>query len=298
MRMFLAIALTTTGVFAIAPSFATPSDPTIVAVGDIARYVNGPQTETARLATALAPREVLLLGDLAYTKGSDSEFRDKFAANWGTVASAFTTIAVPGNHEYGTNNAGGYRHAATTYHFPTTGSDLWSVTRIGTWTVIGLDSEGIGASTSRLNPKGKREIAFLKNALATNAGRPTIVMWHRPRYSNGQHGNQSDVGVKQLWKTSVADSDVKLVLWGHDHDFEPVTRSIAATTSTPAHSVLSMTIGTGGAEPYTCTGAHCLTGKYGVVKLTLHSSSVDWQFRAVSTTKSTGTILKSGTFGW
>ena len=293
-------ALTVSSLTAIPTQASTTT--TIIAVGDIARNVNGPQGKTAQLATALNPNYALLLGDLAYTAGSDNEFATKFAPNWGTAIGAghIPAIAVPGNHEYGTANAAGYRNAASTYGFPTTGNDLWSVSQIGSWTVIGLDSEQLtdASNAKTLNAKGVREVAFLKSALATNNGRPTIVMWHRPRYSTGQHGNQTDIGVTTLWKQSTADIDVKAVLWGHDHDFEPGIKTIAAAGGVAKHKVLIMTIGTGGAEPYKCKGSKCLTGSYGVVKMTLSAKKIIWEFHAASATVATGKILKKGTFAW
>jgi len=288
----------------IAPSQASTADVTIVAVGDIAKYVNGAQTKTAALTVALKPSHVLLLGDLAYMYGQRADFKSKFDPSWGKlVAATIPTIAVPGNHEYSKSAvADGYRAAANTYRFPITArsgelADLWSSTRIGAWTIIGLDSEGLTSSTAsnRLNAKGTREVAFLKAQLAANNGRPTIVMWHRPRFSTGPHGNQTDIGVTSLWKVSSADIDVKVALFGHDHIFEPVQRSIAATSSVPAHTVLTMTVGTGGADLYKCSGVHCIKNSYGVAKLTLHATSLDWKFIAVSNTAMTGKVLKSGT---
>lgn len=286
----------------ISPSQASSADVTIVAVGDVAKYVNGPQTKTAALTAALKPSQVLLLGDLAYLYGQPADFTTKFNPSWGTlVASKIHTIAVPGNHEYSKSaTADGYRLTAKKYHFPLTVRqgelpDLWSSTRIGTWTVIGLDSEGLSSSSHQLNAKGTREIKFLKAQLAANNGRPTIVMWHRPRFSTGPHGNQTDIGVTSLWTVASADIDVKVALFGHDHIFEPVKRNVAATANVPAHKVLTMTIGTGGADLYKCSGPTCIKNSYGVAKLTLHATSLDWKFIAVSKTAATGKILAAGT---
>lgn len=300
----LALAALITAGLTNSPSHANTPDVTIVAVGDIAKYVNGPQTKTAALAAALKPNEVLLLGDLAYGSGKPAEFTTKFDPNWGKlVASKFPTIAVPGNHEYGKSTiANGYRIAAKKYHFPVTSRpgelpDLWSATRVGTWTVIGLDSEGLADSSTstQLNAKGVREIKFLKTQLAANNGRPTIVMWHRPRFSSGPHGNQTDIGVTSLWKVASSDVDVKVALAGHDHTFESGRQNIPATSKVPAHTIVTLTIGSGGADLYKCSGPNCVRGSYGVAKLTLHSTTMDWKFIAISSTTKTGTILKTGT---
>ena len=87
------------------------------------------------------------------------------------------------------------------------------------------------------------EKQFIQQTLAAHDGMPTIVMWHRPRYSRGEHGNQMDAGVTMLWETSTADRDVRLAIWGHDHNFEQATR-----TGLGGQDVTTIVAGTGGAE--------------------------------------------------
>lgn len=273
------------------PSSAADSAIKVVAVGDIAYTVGGAQEATASLTQALDPSLLLLIGDLAYNKGSKSEFTKKFIPSWGPVVKAQQTIAVPGNHEYKTSNANGYRSFIKTYKLPKTGNDLWSVKKVGGYTIIGLDSEGLGKGAN-LNAKGKREKKFLKKALAQNNGRPTIVMWHRPRFSSGEHGDQKDVGVTTLWNIVSADTDVKLVLWGHDHNFET-----GQPTATTGRQVPTMVIGTGGAEQRDCTGTTCIANVFGVASLTLKPQSIDWEFRTTQES-GTGKLRDSGTISW
>ncbi|MTB09935.1 MAG: hypothetical protein F2932_04345, partial [Actinobacteria bacterium] len=143
---------------------------TIVAVGDVARS-GGAQSKTATLTKNINPKKVLLIGDLAYQKGSDYEFRKYFLPKWKQFLGK--TWAVPGNHEYKTENASGYRNVIAKYSMPSTNGDLWWVKRTGYWSVIGLDSEALtGAS-------GTKQLDFLRQALLDNDGRPTIVTWHR-----------------------------------------------------------------------------------------------------------------------
>lgn len=78
----------------------------IVTVGDIADN-GGQQMRTAAMAQSFTPDRVLALGDNAYDSGTIGEFRTRWAPSWGR----FDAIAwtVPGNHEYLTPNAAGYR---------------------------------------------------------------------------------------------------------------------------------------------------------------------------------------------
>ena len=268
------------------PATATSST-TVVAVGDIARSGGG-QNLTAQLTTNINPDRVLLLGDLAYSNGSTSNFKNYFIPSWGSVLSRHTTFAVPGNHEYRTSRATGYREIVSRYGLPKTESNLWWSRNVKGWTIIGLDSER-SAST--------KQKQFLKDSLKANNGRPTIVMWHKPTYTRGEH--QSDrCTTKSWWNIVAADSDVKMVLWGHDHNYEQLdfttTSKLGAYSQVdcstqlahPNHEMTTFVVGTGGAELRTCDTANipgqllCGTSKrnYGVLKLKLKAHSYSWTF--------------------
>jgi hypothetical protein len=177
--------------------------------------------------------------------------------------------------------------------------------------VLGLDSEGL-SDTSKL----ERERAFIRSKLAANNGVPTIVMWHRPRFSQGEHGDQTDAGVQMLWDETTSDSDVKLAIWGHDHNFEQQTRR-----GNGGQDVTTIVTGTGGAELRNCPGqadptidtntvapgaigptgalvcgsASATFRNYGVVSLSLTMSGFSWQYRQVDPILVTGRVIASGT---
>jgi len=85
------------------------------------------------------------------------------------------------------------------------------------------------------------------------------------------------------------------VITGHDHDYERFARmtpSGAASTS----GIREFVVGTGGKElrPFGTIKAHSLVRNattFGVLKLTLHATSYDWQFVPVAG----GTFTDSGT---
>lgn len=261
---------------------------TIVAVGDIARY-NGGQAKTAALTKNLKPRYVLLLGDLVYKNGTKKEFNKYFLPKWRSLMSK--AWAIPGNHEYRTANAAGYRSLISKYSMPATSGNLWWVKRTGAWSIIGLDSEALTGAT------GDKQLEFLRQALASNNGRPTIVTWHRPTFSRGYHGNQSDT--LELWNLVIADQDVKLVLWGHDHNYEQVQRTVQPGTPSE-HKVNTILVGTGGADLRKCSTPNILgeliCGKknnYGVLQLKLQSNGYSWSYRNANGQK-LGRQLDSG----
>ncbi|MEN9716397.1 MAG: hypothetical protein RLZZ483_372 [Actinomycetota bacterium] len=264
------------------------SSVTIVAVGDIAKSRGG-QAKTAALTKNLKPQQVLLLGDLVYQSGTDKEFRKYFLPKWKSLLSK--SWAVPGNHEYRTANAAGYRNLITQNAMPATGEDLWWVKQTGSWSVIGLDSEVLTGAT------GEKQIEFLKQALLDNDGRPTLVTWHRPTFSRGHHGDQTDTA--SLWNLVSADQDVKLVLWAHDHNYEQVERTVQSGTGIE-RKVNTIVVGTGGADLRRCKTPNIpgelICGKknnFGVLQLKLSESGYSWSYRNANG-KKLGRQLDSG----
>lgn len=231
-----------------------------VAAGDIADN-GGQQMATAAIAASLDPDGVIGLGDLAYESGTIDEFRTRWAPSWGRFDDI--ALTVPGNHEYYTENAAGYRE-----YFGITGRTWWA-TRQGQWIVIGLDSE---------RPNSARQLAFVRRVLDNHDGRPTVVVWHRPRYSSGDHGDSASVD--RIWQAVSADDDVRIALWGHDHNYEHLSIPVAGR-STNVHAFV---VGTGGTSlrpmtrtpsPYSITR---VDDEHGVLVLRLGATRWSWAF--------------------
>jgi 3',5'-cyclic AMP phosphodiesterase CpdA len=232
----------------------------LVAAGDIADN-GGQQMATAATAESLDPDRVIALGDLAYDSGTIEEFRTRWAPSWGRFDDI--ALTVPGNHEYYTQNAAGYRE-----YFGITGRTWWKQ-RTRHWLVIGLDSE---------RPTNQRQLAFVRRALEQHDGTPTVVVWHRPRFSSGDHGDSGLVD--PLWRIVSVDDDVRIALWGHDHNYEHLSIPIPGR-STKVHAFV---VGTGGTalrpftrppSPYTVTRVDT---HHGVLVLRLGADRWRWAF--------------------
>ena len=259
----------------LSPTVTTEKGVVVVAVGDIAQPT-GHQAETAALTKSLKPNLVLIAGDLAYYDGSKKQFQTLFLPPWGALGSK--TWAVPGNHEYRTENANGYRGVAKSFNWPmqTTG-ELWWDKNIpnSNWAVIGLDSEKVSGDA------GAQQVAFLKAALSRHQGQPTIVFWHRPRFSLGKYGDAKDVD--KLWQPLAADKDIRIVIWGHEHNYQFQSFRYSNADGTKRF-IDTFIAGVGGAELRTCTvpsnPPHLICGdnNYGVLHLTLKSKSYQWKF--------------------
>jgi hypothetical protein len=246
----------------------------VVAVGDIAR-AGGGQGLTAALIAAHRPSVLLTLGDTVYQSGSPGEFAEYYAPAYGRFKAL--TWPIPGNHEYGTPGATGFRA-----YFAVKGPTWW-VRRAGAWTIIGLDSQ---------SPASSAQLAFLRAALAANRGRPTIVEWHRPRVSSGAHGNATDT--QPLYRLAAADRDVKILLWGHDHDYQRMALPYGSRVP-----VTAFVVGTGGAElrpvtrPTPSWSKKVVAGRYGVLDLVLRPHGFSFAF-----TTTDGVVRDSGRQAW
>ena len=125
------------------------------------------------------------------------------------------------------------------------------------------------------------QLKFFKAALQRHQGQPIIVMWHRPRFSSGLHGDAKNTDA--LWKLAAADRDVKVVLWGHDHNYEH-RKFIYRNADGSKRYLDTFVVGTGGAELRACRvpsrapSLLCGPNNFGVLKLQLTSESLTWSF--------------------
>lgn len=285
-----------------APS-PTPTTPppsgsiTVMAAGDIVDvppcngYSSGCQDGwTAELLTKYSPTAILGLGDLQYEEGSLAQYN----AGWGRTTCASPSdcdawgkhinqaYPAAGNHEWLTSNAQGYRDyfaarlAAIGSDTPS-GSQMYYSYDLGAWHFIVLDSDRCGCSA------GNPMMVWLLNDLAANDGRPTIVYYHHPTWSSGNHGSTG--GHTYLKSVLVGDLDVQIVLQGHDHDYERFAPM--GTASPDPNGVRPFVVGTGGRSHY-CTynpipGSqvfNCTT--FGALRLVLRTDGYDWQFHSVA----------------
>ncbi len=271
---------------------------TIAAAGDIAcepgRAVE-PAKRCAQAAVAqtivdLNPIGVLALGDLQYIKGELATFEAQYDATWGRFKSK--TYPAPGKHEWGTLNAQGYRDYFATGVPPAVNvSDLYYSYDLGSWHFISLDSDckapgGCGAAGG--------QTVWLKNDLAANNGKPTLVYWHHPRYTSDSRGD--NLQMMTIRNIVYSDTDVQLALSGHTHHYE---RFAPMGFKGPDLAGLrQFVVGTGG-KNHICPRqtkhrgseiTDCTT--FGALNLTLNADgSYAWQFIAAA---ATGSFTDSG----
>ena len=245
-------------------------DPSVVAAGDISPAAKGAQVGTSNLVRWLNPTRVLTLGDNQYPRGSLADFRRYYAATWGRFKAR--TRPTPGDHDYGTPNAGGYFAYFGALARPN-GRSFYSF-NLGGWHIVSLNSNTDHSATS---PQGR----WLHQNLAATRQRCVLAYWHSPRFtSGGHHGN--DYSVSAFW-AALYNRRADIVLNGDSHNYERFAQQTPARTASRT-GIREFVVGTGGVGTYPFRGVlqpHSqkrIAGVYGVLRLILHPKSYEWRF--------------------
>jgi len=250
-------------------------DPVLVGAGDIASCDDIAGAEATAKLIEKIPGTVIAVGDLAYPDGSDEQFANCYAPTWGRFKDR--TRPTPGNHEYQSDGASGYVR-----YFGAAAGDskkAYYSYDLGQWHIISLNSEctQVGGCDI-LSEQGK----WLQHDLATHPAACTLAYFHKPLFSSGlAHGN--DLELKPLWDILYhAGADV--IINGHDHDYERFAPQDPDGKADPHHGIREFVVGTGGKNSHRLFGATRPNSEerqayaFGVLKLTLHAKSYDWEF--------------------
>lgn len=246
---------------------AQTSDPVFVGAGDIAVCSRIQDEETAKLLDNIAGT-VFTLGDNAYPDGTLSQFNDCYDPSWGRHKSR--TKPVPGNHDYHVSGAAGYFD-----YFGAAAGDRskgYYSYDLGAWHIIALNSEIAQGA-------GSVQEQWLRTDLASNPSVCTLAYWHKPRFSSGQHGNNT--ASQALWR-ALYEHRADVVLNGHDHTYERFAPQDPSGQADP-NGIREFVVGTGGVALYPFPTIQPNSEvrnniAHGVLKLTLHATSYDWQF--------------------
>jgi Calcineurin-like phosphoesterase len=263
-----------------------PPPPVVTAAGDICNIDPTSCAGTASLVLALDPDVAIALGDNAYSSGTLAQYLASYDLEWGQFKSR--TKPTPGNHEWMTANAQGYRD----YFGPSVqpNGNTWYSYDVGAWHLISLDSDC--SSIGGCGP-GAPAYNWLQQDLAANTDACTLAYWHHPLFTSGAvHTGTTEI--KSYWDLLQADG-AEIVLNGHSHNYERFAPQTSGGTAS-ATGIREFVVGTGG------SGAHAfsttiqpnsqvrLTKVKGVIELTLSDGGYAWRFVKVG-----GSVLDSGT---
>jgi chitodextrinase len=271
------------------------ADPVIAAAGDIACASSKVGSDTCHhkatsdLLVDAGLSKVLALGDSQYDSGALSDFQAYYEPTWGRVKSI--TAPSLGNHEPG--SASGYfdyfgRSGSRTTP-PGKPSEGWYSFDVGSWHLIALNSkcDTVGCAA------GSAQEQWLRSDLAAHTNTCKLAYWHHPRFSSGH--DHDNTFMQDLWQ-ALYDGGVSLALTGHSHDYERFFPMDGNGNRDNTKGITQLVVGTGGAfftgiSTARANSAVRNSSTYGVLKLTLHSTSYDWQF----VPESGSTFTDSGT---
>jgi 3',5'-cyclic AMP phosphodiesterase CpdA len=249
----------------------------VYAVGDIAECRDKPLAEAPAFRTAELLKQttgpILALGDIAYQKGSDADFRNCFDPAWGELKPRI--LPVPGNHEYMTQGASGYyAYFGAVAGVP--GKGYYS-TRIGAWRIIALNSN-IDAQT------GSEQEQWLRAELTANKTKCTLAFWHHPVFSSAPRG--IDPRMRDIWQ-ALYQAGVDVILNGHEHLYERFAPQAPDGALDLSRGIREFIVGTGGASLYRFATVQPNSearkgGVLGVLQLTLREDSYAWKFLPVA----------------
>ncbi|MGK2849737.1 MAG: metallophosphoesterase family protein [Candidatus Limnocylindrales bacterium] len=254
------------------PSADLAGDPVLVGAGDIADCTTDDDEATAALLDDIEGM-VFTAGDNVYDSASSATFRDCYEPTWGRHKDR--TRPAAGNHDWQDGGIGAYR----TYFGAAAGEGkaTWYAYDLGTWRVIVLDSNcGSADGCDPESPQGR----WLVTELAATTATCTVAIWHHPRFSSGEHGDQDEVG--PFWDALYA-AGADVVINGHDHDYERFAPLDPDGREDRERGLRQFVVGTGGKElrGFDTVAAHSelrASVAHGVLALTLHDGSYDWQF--------------------
>lgn len=249
-------------------ALAQSGDPVFVGAGDISNCSRTEDESTAKLLDTISGT-VFTLGDNVYPDGKLTEFNNCYAPTWGRHKNR--TRPSPGNHDYHVSGAAGYFD-----YFGAVAGDRtkgYYSYNLGAWHIIALNSE-------ISHNAGSAQEQWLRADLAANQSVCTLAYWHKPRFSSGMHGNIPSVGT--FWQ-ALYDYGADIVLSGHDHTYERFAPQNPNGQADPTRGIREFIAGTGGAALYSFPSIQPNSQvrnntTYGVLKLTLHATSYDWQF--------------------
>jgi hypothetical protein len=119
--------------------------------------------------------------------------------------------------------------------------------------------------------------------LAAHPTACTPAYWHYPRYSFGSEGGGGDDPRSQALWQALCEHGAELVLAGHGHNYQRYTVLDATGAPDPVRGIRQFVVGTGGAN-HTPLGTKPSTAEvgndttFGILQLSLHPTSYDWQF--------------------
>ncbi|WP_311946759.1 metallophosphoesterase family protein [Mucilaginibacter terrae] len=179
----------------------------------------------------------ILMGDNAYTDGTDAEFQAKFFNVYqDNLLKNYPLFPVPGNHDY--NNIASVATAEQfklayfqNFSVPTEGEagGVPSHTKsyysydIGNTHFLALDSYGPDNKGAYMYDQAGEQAEWVRKDLKANNNKWVVAYFHHPPYTMGSHNSDTEqllVRIRENFIKILEDNGVDLVLCGHSHVYE------------------------------------------------------------------------------
>jgi PKD repeat protein len=264
----------------ISVSPAGQGDPVLVGAGDIADCGRTQDSSTANLLDGISGT-VFTAGDNVYPDGTAANYTNCYGPTWGRHKAR--TKPALGNHDLvNSTSSTGYFN----YFGPVAGNpgEGWYSYDVSGWHVIVLNSNcavlGGGSGTAGCGTNSP-QTAWLRADLAASSASCTIAVIHNPRFTSKR--SSPDGAYTAFW-TALYNGGAEIVISGDRHNYERFAPQTPAGAADPSFGIRQFVVGTGGAALSNFTGSTMTNSQvrngttYGVLKLTLHSTSYDFQF--------------------
>lgn len=177
----------------------------------------------------------MLMGDNAYNSGTDSEYQSNFFNIYqGTLTKNHVLWPSPGNHDYANSTARQADHVIPYYDIfslPKSGeagglpsnTEAYYSYNYGNVHFVALDSYGWETGNTRLYDTLGPQMTWLKQDLAANTQKWTIVYFHHPPYTKGSHNSDTETELINIRNNVVRILErykVDMVINGHSHVYE------------------------------------------------------------------------------
>lgn len=220
----LAIVAVSAGAVAVAAVQGSPPIHSVLAAGNVARC-GADRAERTGWVIGRTPGTVLMVGNGALPNGSARDYVRCYGPAWGAFRRR--TRPVPGNRDYLTTDAAGFRSyfglRRTYYAFDS-----------GSWRLYALDSEHVS----------RAELGWLRRDLVRHPHRCVLAYWNGPLFNSARSGPQTRV--RPFWNLLVgAHADV--IVSGQAGDYEQFTRLLPNGDPDWIHGIRQFVVGTGGA---------------------------------------------------
>jgi len=178
----------------------------------------------------------LLLGDNAYSFGLDTEYQTKFFAPYQNDRLMKQTVIwpSPGNHDYANLTARQNDHIIPYYdifNVPTkaevggvaSGKEYYYSYNYANIHFVSLDSYGQEFGLRLYDTLQNAQVNWLKQDLAANTQKWTILYWHHPPFTMGSHNSDIEpelINIRQNLLPIIEKYKVDMILCGHSHIYE------------------------------------------------------------------------------